>query len=273
MKKILFIILTLCACQPAGEETINGYIEGEYVYVSPTVGGVLDEINIKKGQNVTIGDKLFSVDFDIWQTKLSKAQNDVQTIKEQLKGAEAILINAEKEYQRAKKLVKSNAVSQATYDIKISNFDNAKAKVSEINTLIATAEQNLEQIKKQYDQNIAISKVNGLVNDVFYRLGEFVPQGNPIVSILPPENVKVRFFISEKMFSQIKYNQQVFVSYDGATKELPATISYISNSTEYTPPVIYSTESREKLVYMVEATFDNKKDILNVGLPVSVRIK
>lgn len=273
MKKLLLLILSLCACEPQENNLINGYIEGEYVYVSPASSGVLDEINVVKGQEIKSGNNLFAVDSDIWQTKLNKAQNDVQAAKEQLAQAEAVLTNAEKEFNRFAKLVKTNAVSQAAYDVKLANFDSAQAKVAELTVLIKNTEQNLLQLQKQYNQNIVSSKVNGLVNDVYFRLGEFVAQGTPVVSILPPENIKVRFFVSEKILPQIKYNQTVFVSYDGAMNEIKAKVSYISPSAEYTPPVIYSTESRDKLVFMIEAVFENMNDILNVGLPVSVRIE
>lgn len=272
MKKLFFIILSLCSCSASENNFINGYVEGEYVYVSPSSGGILEEINVVKGQSVKTGDKLFAVDYDIWQTNLTKAQNDVRAAQEQLSQAEATFINAEKEFNRSAKLVKTSAVSQATYDVKLANFDSAKAKVAELKILAETAEQNLRQIRKQYEQNIATSKVSGIVNDVYFRPGEFVTQGNPVVSILPPENVKVRFFVPEKKLPQIKYNQTVFISHDGSSEEIRAKVSYISPSSEYTPPVIYSTESRNKLVFMVEAAFDNKDETLNVGLPVSVRI-
>lgn len=129
------------------------------------------------------------------------------------------------------------------------------------------------QVKRQYEQNIVTAKVNGVVNDVYFRLGEFITAGNPVVSILPPENVKIRFFVNEKTLPQIKYNQPVWVNCDGCAEELKAKVSYISPSAEYAPPVIYSNESRSKLVFMIEATFENKNDVLPVGLPISVRIK
>lgn len=273
MKKILCMILSLCACEPQENNLVNGYVEGEYVYVSPASGGVLDEINVVKGQQVSVGDKLFAVDYDIWRAKLNRAQNDVKIAGEQLAQAEAVFINSEKEFNRFARLVQTNAVSRAAYDVKLANFDNARAKVAETKVLIESAGQNLLQIQKEYEQNIAVSKVKGIVNDVYFRLGEFVTQGNPVVSILPPENVKVRFFVSEKALPRIKYNQTVFVSYDGAIKEIKAKVSYISPSAEYTPPVIYSTESRDKLVFMVEAAFESVNDALNVGLPVSIRIE
>ena len=273
MKKLLCLILFLVACKPADNNFINGYIEGEYVYIAPAVGGMLDEVNVVKGQQVTVGDKLFAVDKEIWQANLQKAENNVEAATEQQKASVAVLINAEKEYNSAKSLVKNKTVSEANYDSKLANYESAKAKAAELKALTAKAEQNLLQVKRQYEQNIATSKVSGIVNDVYFRLGEFVTSGNPIVSILPPENVKIRFFVNERTLPQIKYNQQIKVNCDGCREELKAKVSYISPSAEYTPPVIYSNESRDKLVFMVEATFANTSEVLPVGLPVSVRIK
>ena len=273
MKKLVFLILLLTACKPADNNLINGYIEGEYVYVTPVASGILDEINVVKGQQVNVEDKLFAVDKGIWQANLQKAENDVEAANQQQIAAEAVLINTEKEYNRAKSLVKNKTVSEADYDAKLANFENAKAKVAELKALMAKAEQNLLQVKRQYEQNIAASKVSGVVNDVYFRIGEFVAAGNPVISVLPLENVKIRFFVNEKTLPQIKYNKQVLVNCDGCAEELKAKVSYISPSAEYTPPVIYSNESRDKLVFMIEATFNNPADTLPVGLPISVRIK
>lgn len=311
MKKLLCLILLLTACKPADDNFINGYIEGEYVYVAPAASGMLDEVNVVKGQQVNIGDKLFAVDKEIWQSKLIQAQNELNkaysnyanlskgkrkqeldVIIEQKTQAQATFVNAEKEYKRAQNLLKSKTVSQANFDNKLAAFQSAKAKVAELEAELETAmlsaredelkiaqnnieiaKQNLEQMTKQAQDNAPIAKVSGVVNDVYFRFGEFVTAGNPVVSVLSQENVKIRFFVNEKTLPQIKYNQQVFVSCDGCKEELKAKVSYISPSAEYTPPVIYSNESRDKLVFMVEATFSNTADVLPVGLPVSVRIK
>lgn len=273
MKKFICLFLVLTACVPDDENIINGYIEGEYVYVSPAVGGVLDEINVVKGQQISVGNKLFATDKKIWQANLQKAENEVLAAKEQQKAAAAVLLNVQKEYVRAQKLVKTNTVSVANFDAKLANYESAKAKNTELQALIDKAEQSLLQVKKQYDQNIAVSKVSGVVDDVYFRIGEYVTGGNPVVSILPPENIKIRFFINEKEVSKLKVNQQIFVNCDGCNKEVVAKISYISSESEYTPPVIFSTESRSKLVFMIEAMFENKNEVLPVGLPVSVRIE
>ncbi len=273
MKKIFLLLLCLGACTQNSENIINGYVEGEYVYISPATSGVLEELNVEKGQNINIGEKLFSVDGEIWQTNLHNAENNVKATKEQLAQSQALLKNAEKEFNRAAKLVKTNAISQANYDTKQANYENLKAKVSELEVLVASAEENFLQIKKKYHQNIVVSKHQGQITDVYFRLGEFVTAGNPILSILPPENIKVRFFVSEKILPKINYQQKVWIQCDGCNKDLEAKITYVSPSAEYTPPVIYSTESRNKLVFMIEAVFSNKNESLHPGLPVNVRIK
>lgn len=270
--KALGILLLSIVCLCAKEVVVDGYVEGEYVYLAPSTSGILEEINVVKGQQVTKDSNLFAVDSTMWQLKLNNAQNSVQAAKEQLLQSQAIFSNAKKEYNRARKLIQSKAISQGEYDTKLANFDSANARVSELKTQLAIAEENLQQTQRRYTQNVVTSKVNGIVSDVYFRLGEFVAQGNPILAILPPENVKIRFFVAEKVLPTIHYNQKVFVRYDNAPKEIVAKVSYIAPTAEYTPPIIYSVQSRNKLVFMIEATFENLQEVLNPGLPVSVRI-
>lgn len=270
--KALGILLLSIVCLCAKEVVVDGYVEGEYIYLAPSTSGILEEINVVKGQQVAKDSNLFAVDSTMWQLKLNNAQNSVQAAKEQLLQSQAIFSNAKKEYNRARKLIQSKAISQGEYDTKLANFDSANARVSELKTQLAIAEENLQQTQRQYTQNVVTSKVNGIVSDVYFRLGEFVAQGNPILAILPPENVKIRFFVAEKVLPTIHYNQKVFVRYDNAPKEIEAKVSYIAPTAEYTPPIIYSVQSRNKLVFMIEATFENLQEVLNPGLPVSVRI-
>lgn len=273
MKRFLLGIFLIAACTPQNDKVVNGYIEGEYVYISPYASGILDEINVVKGQNIKKGEKLFAVDFDIWNANIEKAKNEINAAQEQQKQAEALLVNYQKEYERARKLVKNNTVSQAHYDARLADFENAKAKTAELAAQRESAEQNFLQVTKQYSKNIALSSVSGIVDDVYFRLGEYVPAGTPILTILPPENVKIRFFVPEKILPRLSQNMPVWVECDGCSQKIPAKISFISSKAEFTPPVIYSVESREKLVFMIEAEFDDKTQNLHPGLPVSVRIE
>lgn len=274
MKRFLFTMLFLCSCAPADDEArINGYIEGEYVSVAPSAGGVLDKVYVVKGQTVEKGSRLFTVDGAVWRAKLAQAESGVQEARARLAQSRALQTNAEQEFRRARQLLKTQNASQAAFDSKESALKNAKAKTTEAESAVSSAEQNLILLREQAARQDALSAVGGTVSDVYFRTGEFVSAGTAVVSILPPENVKVRFFVPETTFARLRYKQRVFVSCDNGGREFPAEISYLASAAEYTPPVIYSTESRQKLVFMVEAVFLNPEETPNVGLPVSVRVE
>lgn len=310
MRKLLLLLFLLSACTPENPEQINGYIEGEYVYASAYSGGILDKVDVQKGQLVTVGSPLFSVDGEIWSANLLQAQKELEkaqaryadlskgkrqqeldVILQQKAQAKAVLENAEKEYKRARELIKTKNISSSEYDRKRADFQNAAARVDEAEASLAAAmlparedelkaarkdieiaEQNLIKVKRQADNNAVVSKVNGQVEDVYFRPGEYVQPGNPVVSVLPPENVKIRFFVSEELFPEIRLNMPLVIMCDGCRDGLAATVSFISTKSEFTPPVIYSLESRKKLVFMIEAVFDDKMQNLHPGLPVTVRM-
>ncbi|MGN1079945.1 MAG: HlyD family secretion protein [Alphaproteobacteria bacterium] len=313
MKKLRLLFCLLAAsCQSEETNTYNGYIEGEYVYVSAYTGGILDRIDVVKGQLVDPGTGLFRLDEEIWAADLARAQSvldkayanlsnlskgkrrqELDVILKQKAQAQAVLDNARKEFMRAEELIKTRNISRSDYDKKRSDYENARAKTEELEASFQTATlaaredeltaarkeieaavQDLKKIQKQAANNAAVSPVAGRVQDVYFRRGEFVPAGTPVVSVLPPENVKARFYVPENVFSQIKPEAKVSVFCDACPPAgIAASVSFISTQSEFTPPVIYSVESREKLVFMIEAVFDDKTLNLPPGLPVNVRIK
>lgn len=312
MKRFLLCLLLFlpAACSSEDENLVNGYVEGTYIYVSPYSGGILDGMDVSKGDVVKPGDRLFVVDREIWDANVQQAslelgkayanyadlskgkrRQELDVILKQKTQAEAQLANAEKEYKRARNLVKTNIVSRSDYDRKLSDFESAKARVEELEASLETAMlaaredeleaarkdieiagQNLARVRRQAENNTVYSKVGGQVENTYFRLGEYVSAGTPVLSILPPENVKVRFFVSEKTMPKIRLKLPVTVKCDGCGQGLPAKVSFVSPKAEFTPPVIYSVESRKKLVFMIEAVFDDKTQNLRPGLPVSVRI-
>lgn len=310
MKKIFLLFWALAACSPQDENFVNGYIEGTYVYISPYTGGILDEIKVSKGKIIKTGDRLFIIDKEIWNANIQQAtyqldkayanyanlskgkrKQELEIILKQKAQAEAEMKNTKKEYERAKNLVKTQIISQSDFDQKLSDFQQAKAKVEELEASLQTAmlsaredeleaaqkdieiaRQNLVKVKQQAANNTVYSKVGGQIENTYFRLGEYVPAGSPVVSILPPENVKIRFFVSEKLLAKIKLKTPVTIYCDGCKQGIPAKVSFISPKSEFTPPVIYSAESREKLVFMIEALFDDKAQNLRPGLPVSVKV-
>jgi HlyD family secretion protein len=145
--------------------------------------------------------------------------------------------------------------------------------VSAAQATVAAQKAASEKAQWAFDQKQQFAPANAAVHDTLYRQGEFVAAGNPVVSLLPPENLKVRFFVPQEKLPQIKTGETVSVHCDGAAKDFIATVNYISTKAEYTPPVIYSRETRASLVYMIEAKI-SPADAADVrpGQPVDVTL-
>jgi HlyD family secretion protein len=239
----LGLALLLAACSRANENELQGWVEADLIFVSPDEAGRVDILNVREGDTVTQGAALFTVDPDIQQADVASA--------------EAALVNAQQAYDRAKQLLKSAAGTQRALD--------------DADAALRTAQARLNQARTRLNRRRMVSPVTGTVQQVYYRPGETVPAGRPVLSILPPENLKIRFFAPQGELQSIKIDDKVAVSCDGCEPNLTARVSFIAQSAEYTPPVIYSLEERAKLVYLVEARPD-RPDKFRVGQPVTVTL-
>ncbi|MGH8504269.1 MAG: HlyD family secretion protein, partial [Gammaproteobacteria bacterium] len=137
---------------------------------------------------------------------------------------------------------------------------------------VAAASASLRQARTALDKRKVAVPRGGRIVDVFYRAGEVVTAGQPIVEILPPENVRVRFYVPEPRLAGVEYGKRVSVACDGCPRDLAAVVSYIAQEAEFTPPVIFTREERAKLVFMIEATPLARSDALKPGLPVEVML-
>jgi HlyD family secretion protein len=305
--------LLIGGCGRSTDTAIQGYVEGEYVYVSCPVSGELKELNVARGDSVHANDMLFALDpmpetaaLDQARAMLVEAQNnlddarkgkrpsEMQTMEAQLAQARASLEFAETDLARDERLAKSNAVAIRDLDEARSVRDQARQRVVELegdlqtdklgqrDDQIAAAEAqvkarqaDLAQAQWNLSQKRQLASADAIVFDTLYRKGEWVPSAHPVVQLLPPANIKVRAFVPESSISDFQLGQRVRVSIDSAAggnaSVADGKISFISPSSEYTPPVIYSRGSREKLVFMIEIVFDPQVAArLHPGQPVDV---
>lgn len=239
--------IALCAVMAAcAEPTGSGYqgwVEADLIFVSPDEAGRVTRLSVREGDAATAGAPLYALDDD-----LQKADLNQQT---------ASLANAQQTFDRAQALSKTGSGTQANLDSAVSALRIAEARVNTSQTRLARRSAN--------------APVSGVVHQIYFREGEMVPQQRPVLSILPPGNMKLRFFVSETELPKLSIGQDVRVSCDSCVSDLTAKVYYIATSAEYTPPVIYSLEERHKLVYLVQAR-PNKPDLLRVGQPVSVNL-
>jgi len=307
---VLTLALALSACGNASNGRLQGWIEGDFVFVGPDEMGRVETLSVREGDQVASGAPLFTVDSDLQQSDVNTTSAQVAEARERLrrleaqqqrteeiavleaqeKRAEAMLQLSTTEYERQQQLTARNAGTQAALDTAKANFNRDKAALEEVRRQmavarlsareedIAAARQTLvaaQSRKTAAETRLArrklVSPVSGPVQQIYYRPGEMVPAGRPVLSILPPGNIKVRFFIGEPQLATIALGDTVEVTCDGCAKPITAKVSFIARSAEYTPPVIYSLEERNKLVFMIEARTDTP-DGLRVGQPVSVAL-
>ncbi len=289
---------------------MQGYVEGEFVYVASPLAGILEKLYVQRGDQVSAGDRLFDLDNtpekaarDEAQRRLAQAQanlqdaikarrpSEIESIEAQLKQARAALEFSEIEFERQKKLLESGAVSNQAYDRARSTRDQDKERVAQLEADLETANlgSRTDQIKAA-EENVRAQEATlaraewdlsqkrqsapqaGVIFDTLFREGEWVAAGRPVVALLPPENIKVRAFVPETQIGSIHYGETVRVTVDGVKEPFIGKVTFISPRAEFTPPVIYSREARSKLVFMIEARFDpTVSKNLHPGQPVDVQ--
>ncbi len=243
---LLLVGVLLGGCGREGRQRVQGYVEGEFVYIASPLAGALESLQVQRGLMVKAGDPLFVLEHTSEKAALERAR------------AAAAL--SEKEFAR-QVLLSGVRGANAVQDL-----DRARSARDQDAQRLIQAEWDLSQKSQAAPQA-------GLVFDTLYRQGEWVAAGHPVAVLLPPQNIKVRAFVSETLVGRLHRGDHVQVSVDGVKKPFAGRVSYISSQAEYTPPVIYSRQSRGKLVFMIEAVFD--PDVaakLHPGQPVDVQL-
>lgn len=242
--RALAVFLTaavLTGCGQSRNPGFQGWVEADMIFVSPDEQGRVVKLNIREGDKVEVGMPLYAVDDDLQQAALNQSN--------------ATLANAKQAYDRAASLSKTGSGTQANLDSALAALRVAEAQVNTSQTRLARRRMN--------------APIAGTIQQIYFREGETVPAQKPVVSILPPGNMKVRFFVPEPELPKLKVGEDVRVTCDGCASDLTAKIYFIATMAEYTPPVIYSLDERSKLVYLIQAR-PNKPDSLRVGQPVSI---
>lgn len=303
--------LVLSACGDGDRYLqVEGYVEGDFILTAPKVQGRLDAVFVEEGQWVEKGEPLFQLDqteqaamnakskalvaeaeASLENLLSGKRPQEIEVIQAQLEEKEADLALAVLELKRQQRLVRTGAGSKRALDEAVSRQAFSEASVRELKAQLETAKMpardkeivaaqatveaaKAERTRTQYvlDQRIVYAPAAGTVEDVLHFAGEVVAPASPVVSLLPPENKKLRFFVPQRALSRLEHNNELSVTCDGCPADLVGRVSFIAADAEYTPPVIFSSGSRDKLVFMVEAIPATGAASLKPGQPVEVRV-
>jgi len=303
------LLVAGCAKPPA--DVYPGYAEGENVRLSAPISGTLTKLLVQRGDTVAAAAPAFVLEQEnersarqeaesrvqqaqaqLANLKLGRRPEELQALRAQLSQAQAGLKLSTNELSRASQLVAEKFSSPATLDQARAAAERDQASVNEINAQlrlagqgsreneIAAAQQEVNAAKAQLaqaewrvQQKTQRIPIAGDVVDLLYREGEWVPQGSPILSLLPPANVKARFFVPQPVLGKIALGQTVQLHCDGCPAPIAAKVTFIAREVEFTSPIIYSKENRAALVFMVEAR-PSPEDArrLHPGQPLEVRM-
>jgi HlyD family secretion protein len=297
----LFAILALgllSSCDAPKNDYWLGYIEGELALIAPPQPGWITSIEVTRGAKIKLGDALFTLDAVRELAARDNANAAIAAAKEQASQAASQIVQAQaeeaqveadiaknqKELARQQELVRIGASPRRDLEIVQAAYDSARAHRNQTVALQAQgagarrqaeaqarqAEANLTTAAFNLSERAVHAQVAGEVQDIYFRQGEYANAGAPVVAVLPPANVFVRFFVPEPEVAQLMLGSAVRISCDGCAAGLTGTISFIAAQAEFTPPVIYSVGNRERLVFKAEARVAGGLPI-RPGVPVEVR--
>ena len=307
----LLAVPMVFACGPKPERPLQGYIEGEYVRVAAPFAGTLQQLSVKRGDQVANGAPVFALEREnevaarhqaeqqqqaaearLANLRTGKRPAEVETVAEQLAQAKAARDLSAANYRRQQQLRASGFISAAALDDARTQLKRDEAQVASMEASVETAKlpareneiraaeadaraarEVLRQADWRLGQRVVSSPAAGLVIDTYYVVGDWVSAGGVVATLLPPENVKIRFYVPETALGRLKIGQTLNVACDGCAAPVGATITFIGDRAEFTPPVLFSKDNRSKLVYLIEAK-PSAQDALKLhpGQPVDVTL-
>jgi HlyD family secretion protein len=288
----------------------QGWVEAYLVYVAAEDGGRIARLAVEPGTRTEAGAVLFELDAAWEKAQLSEARARLDQAEAQLANLRAALQRPEQiavlraqeeraraqldlsqgEWERQKILFDRGYSAKARLDQALAAFERDKAALAEVLRQIeaaqlagrageieaaeaarAAAEAAVRQAETRLARRVVSAPVAAQVQDVFFRPGEVVQAGQPVLALLPPENRRIRFYVPEPALVAVLPGTRVAVTCDSCPERIAARVTFVSREAEFTPPVIFSEEERAKLVFRAEAQ-PLEGPPLPVGLPVRVHL-
>jgi HlyD family secretion protein len=293
------------------QTVFQGYTEGEYVLIGPADTGRLAALDVVRGDKVATGALLFALDptpllaaRDQAAATLAMAEAqaanlttgnrppDRAAVVAQQSQAKAALLLAQIELQRIQSLQANGAVSRDALDQAQATTTVDAARLAEATASLNVADEPLGRDAERdaasasievdraallaaqwhLDQAAPTAPAAGLIADTYFRPGEIIAAGQPVISLLPPGNIKVRFYVPEDQLGHFAIGTDVSLACDGCGAPIQGVVRYIAPDAEYTPPVLFNRDNRAKMVFLLEAWPITRQTALHPGQPVDVSL-
>lgn len=307
---LTFLSCILLGCGRQTQDHYQGYVEGELIFLASPYGGVLEKLFVERGETINKGALIFKLDEypEILKIKEAEAelnqakkihqdlQNprrspEIAALHEEVGQIDAKIKLAQLQVDRFHNLYKKNAISKENVDRAVSQYEELQHARTEQLANLELAKQGsrkeqidaqqaqvdlvaarLQQVRWQLAQKTLVAPVDGVVFDTYYQAGEFVPSQQAVAAILSPTNIRIEFFIPMSKLRSLHLGQGVSFTCGGCETSSPAKISYISPEAEYIPPLVYSRENQNKLVFRIKADISSPNRF-KPGQPVMVDVQ
>lgn len=304
----LFAAIIPGAGAAPGPEFI-GYVEADYVYAAaPSPGGTIESMAVQEGSEVAAGDVLFVLAHGQQDALLTAAEArvraaqanldnlrtggrtaEVDVVRASLAQAQAQLSLGNAALARSQELFDKGLIPKAKLDQDAAAAQSAQAQVDQLSAqlevaelpartaqvanaeaMLAAAEADAQKAQSDLSDRTVKAAVAGRVETLFFAAGETAAAGMPVVSIIPGDALEVRFYVGETERVNLLLGQTVAVACDGCTDSLTAQLTQLASEPEFTPPVIFSRDERNRMVFLAKAALVAGSGLLP-GQPVTVR--
>lgn len=271
MKRLIVIIFgfALAACGARAPAALQGYGEADYIYIASQEAGMIGELFVREGDHVDAGQAVFTLDRERLTLNAQSAGAQSAAAAQAVRTAQADAALAQSNFERGQELFQRGFYPQARLDSDRASRDAAIARLAQARREAGAASAQTSLARTRVSDLSGAAPRAGVIERIYYRPGEVVAAGAPVAALLAPENMKVRFFAPQDMLSQFPVGARVRVSCDGCGEAVEATISYAASEPQFTPPIIYSVDQRQKLVFLIEARLAEPGRI-RPGMPVDV---
>lgn len=273
MKRLLIapLLVLLAACGAREAPALQGYGEADYLYLSSQEAGIVGEVFVREGDVVEAGAPLYRLDPDRLSLNAQSASAQAGAAAQAVRTAQAEAVLAERTYARGQELTEQGFYPRARLDADRAARDAANARLAQARRETAAYGAQTGLARERLRDLEGAAPAAGAIERIYHRPGEVVAAGAPIIALLPPDNIKVRFFAPQDMLAQLPMGARVRISCDGCGAAMEARVSFVAREPQFTPPIIYSLDQRQKLVFLIEARMEGQSPI-RPGMPVDVRI-
>ena len=271
MKRFLIVSLALlaAACGEHAPATLQGYGEADYIYIASQEAGVVGEVFVREGDVVEAGQAVFALDRDRLALNAQSAGAQAAAAAQAVRTAQAEAALAQSNLARGQELFERGFYPRARLDSDRASRDAASARLAQARREASAAGAQTSLARTRVGDLAAAAPAAGTIERIYHRAGEVVAAGAPVAALLTPANMKVRFFAPQAMLAQFPVGAHVQVSCDGCGAPADAVVSYAASEPQFTPPIIYSLDQREKLVFLIEARLAAPGRV-RPGMPVDV---